>query len=245
MIRSGEIFDGRSDWMVPVYETDPAKLSNARATVSTDPAVRIWTVGHLEYLTLQALAIMHLAGVLLPPGSMEELISCRVPPTRLSGVDTEFFPWANQDLQARLQQGSPRNLGEIRVGDNLQPGAILLEFPHLSDNQVRRFQLRGMIHELFHALDFHDVVQMTQGDLDAAIALQVQYIEFMRQRSGYARNEIQVDGRAGLVIERSGLMFTELRQSFDAYRQFWEGENPTPEVAFAQILVRLNRTRYP
>ena len=37
----------------------------------------------------------------------------------------------------------------------------------MTDNQVRVFQLRGLIHELLHALDFGDVARVTAGDQDA------------------------------------------------------------------------------
>jgi len=75
--------------------------------------------------------------------------------------------------------------------------------------------------------------------------LQALHLGFSRNRPGYVRNEINTDWRAGLVLERNGLLFPELRQSLDEYRVFWEGQGPIAEHAFAAVLAKLNRTRYP
>jgi hypothetical protein len=77
------------------------------------------------------------------------------------------------------------------------------------------------------------------------MALQAQHLGFSRRRPGYARNEINTDMRAGVVLERNGLMFSDLRQSLDEYRVFWEGQTPITERAFATVLATLNRSRYP
>jgi len=140
---------------------------------------------------------------------------------------------------------SRQNLGEIRLGNNVQAGQLLQDVPGLTDNHVRLFQLRGIIHELFHTLDFGDVVQLTGGDHDAAIQLQGLHISFFRNPAGYARNEIQTDARAALVLERNGLIFPELRQHLDQYRVYWEAQQPLSEAAFAAVCASLNRTQYP
>src|SRR5256885_9301558 len=93
-----------------MYEQDPQRLPTARSTISTDPAVRVWTAAKRDLLAVQALALMDHAGVQLPPGRMEELVSIRIPAAKLSGVDTEFHPWSNAKMQAMLLRGGPRNL---------------------------------------------------------------------------------------------------------------------------------------
>jgi hypothetical protein len=198
-----------------MYEQDPHRLADARSTVSSDGATRLWTVATLDHLFHQSLALMEHAGVALARGTLEELVSVRVPASRVSGVDTEFRPWSNQEVKARISQGGATNLGEIRSGDNVQSGRVLQKFRGMTDNQIRLFQVRAAIHELFHTLDFGDVVRLTQGDHDAAILLQSRHIQIIQLRSGYARNEVLTDRRAGLVLERNGLLFTELRQSLN------------------------------
>lgn len=228
-----------------MYEQDPRRLRAARSTVSTDPAVHTWTAAGKDGLVIQAIALMDHAGVPLPPGTIQDLVAVRIPAAQLSGVDTEFHPWSNQELHAALARGATRNLGELRLGDNVQAVHILQEWPGLNDNQVRLFQLRALIHELFHALDFGDVVRVTAGDQDRAMALQAQHLGFAHRRPGYARNEIDTDGRTGLVLEHNGLLFPELRHSLDDYRVFWEGQSPLSEHAFAAVRTTLNRSRYP
>ncbi len=228
-----------------MYEQDPLRLPTARSTASTDGATRLWTVASRDHLLLQSLALMEKAGVTLPSGTLEDLVSVRVPGSRHTRVETEFRPWSDQEVHARIMQGGIANFGEIRLGDNVQAGRVLQEFPGLTENQVRLFQLRAAIHELFHALDFRDVVTLTNGDYDAAFLLQAQHIQIIQQRPGYARNEVLTDSRAGLVLERNGLLFAELRQSLNDYCTFWEGQNPIPEQAFNVILKTLNRTPYP
>jgi len=142
-----------------MYEQDPQKLPTARGTVLTDPAVRLWSVANRDLFAVQAIALMDHAGVPFPQGMMEDLVSIRIPAAQFSGVDTEFHPWSNQEIQVALARGGPRNLGEIRLGDNVQTVPIVQEFPGLIDNQIRVFQIRGLIHELFHALDFGDVTR--------------------------------------------------------------------------------------
>ncbi len=185
------------------------------------------------------------AGVQLPQGTMEEFVALRVPRKRPVGVDTEFHAWSNQEVQARLVQGKKQNVGEIRLGDDVQATRIAQEFPGLTGNQVRIIQLRGIIHELFHSLDFGDVIGIKKGDHDAAIGLQGQHLGFGQNLPGYARNEIATDMRTGLVLERNGLLFAELRQTLDQYRAYWEAQNPMSEQAFGAVLAALNRTTYP
>jgi hypothetical protein len=228
-----------------MYEQSPQQLAAARSTVFTDTAVDIWTAARTDDLAMQAIALMDWAGVPLPPGTIDDLVSIRIPAAHPAGVDTEFHPLGNQEVQATLARGGRRNLGELRLGDNVQVARVRQAYSGLTENQVRVFQLRGLIHELLHALDFGDVVQLTAGDHDAAIVLQAQYLGFARNRPGYARNEIDTDQRAGTVLERNGLLFAELRQSLDDYRVFWKGQGPLSEAAFAAALAALNRTRYP
>jgi hypothetical protein len=205
----------------------------------------VWSAANRDLLVIQAVALMDQAGVVLPQGEAEDLVSIKIPFAQRSGVDTEFHPWSNQESRVRLAQGGPRNLGEVRLGDNVQAARILQECPGLNENRIRVFQLRAILHEFFHALDFGDAVRATAGDQDAAIALQARHLSFSRNRPGYARNEIDTDLRTGLVLKRNGLVFPELRQSLDGYRVFWESQGPLSEQAFASVLAALNRTRYP
>jgi hypothetical protein len=99
-----------------MYEQDPQRLTSAFATILADPVVQVWTFAAAEPLALQALALMERAGVILPPGTIGELVSLRVP-SRRSPVATVFCPWTNQERHARLAAGAPANLGEIRLGD--------------------------------------------------------------------------------------------------------------------------------
>jgi hypothetical protein len=228
-----------------MYETNPHRLALALATVTADPAVQYWTAADVESLALQALALMAQAGVVLPPGTLEEFVSLRAPARRLSPVATEFTPWSNQEKQVRQLGGAPANLGEIRLGDNLLPASLLHSFPGLSSNQQRIFQLRVLVHELFHALDFQEVIRLTAGDHDAAIRFQGQQIGIGPNLPGYARNEIYTDGRVGVVLLRNGLLFPELSQSLDDYRLSWEAQGPVSEQAFARTLTLLGRTPFP
>jgi hypothetical protein len=228
-----------------MYEQDPQRLPSAFATVGADSATRIWTAANAEFLAVQALATMARANVILPAGTLEEFVSLRVPSRQGSPVATEFCPWSNQELQVRMAGGAVANGGEIRLGDELDPAELLHRYPGLSANQQRLFQLRILIHELFHALDFRDVTQRTAGDHDAAIARQIQQIGFQMNLPGYARNEIDTDGRTGLVLERNGLLFPALRQNLDAYRVYWEAQGPVSEQAFATALRALGRTLFP
>jgi hypothetical protein len=228
-----------------MYEQEPWQLVNARSAASTNPAVRVWTAANGDDLALQALALMDGARVPLPPGTPEELASLRIPARQFAGVDTEFHAWNNQELQVRLARGSPHNVGEIRVGDNVQADSIMRIFPRLTENQARLFQLRALIHEYFHALDFRDVAALTPNDGDAAIVLQARHIGLGWFLGGYARNEIHTDMRTGMVLERNGLLFPELRQDLDQYRTHWNAQGPLSEQAFDAVLVTLNRTRYP
>ena len=178
-----------------MYENDPQRLANARASVRSDHPVTNWTVAQAERLALQALGLMDAAGVPLPLGALEDLVAIGVP------------------AQA--------------------------------PNQVRMFQLRGVIHELVHGLDFRDLVQLTPGDHDAALRTQEAELGFWQNPAGYARNEIVTDHRTEVVLDRNGLLFPELRQSFDTYRAYWEAQSPLSEPVFALLTARLNRTRYP
>jgi len=173
------------------------------------------------------------------------LVSISIPASQVGGVDTVFHAWSNQEVQARLTCGAQPNLGEIRFGDQMQPARIVQDCPGLTEQQIRIFQLRGLIHELFHALDLADVIRAVSGDRDAAIGRQQQHIGFGQKFPGYARNEIVTDFRAGLVFKRNGLMFPGLRQSLDQYRAYWEAQGPMSEQAFAAVLVTLNRTPLP
>jgi hypothetical protein len=194
---------------------------------------------------MQAIALMDHAGVPLPPGTLDDFVSIRVPAPQLSGVDTEFHPWNNQEVQSVSGGGPNANLGEIRLGDNVQAPRVLQEYPALASNQVRLLQLRALVHEVFHALDFGEVLQTTHGDRDRAIGVQAREIAFAGNRAGYARNEIETDYRTAVVLERNGLLFAELRQSLSDYRAYWQGQGPMSKQAFAGVLVVLNRTRYP
>jgi hypothetical protein len=228
-----------------MYEQSPQTLPSALATVRVDSAVKIWTVSNAESLALQALALMERAGVLLPSGTLEEFVSLRVPSRRSSPVGTEFCPWSNHECQVRLAGGAVANLGEIRLGNLLAPADLLLRYPSLTVNQQRLFQLRAMVHELFHTLDFHDVVRLAGGDHDAAIRLQAQHIGIGLNLPGYARNEIHTDGRVDIVLDRNGLLFPELRQALDEYRVDCEAESPVSEPAFVITLVLLGQTPFP
>jgi len=228
-----------------MYELDSQKLTVARSTTTTDPAVQIWTPANKDGLAIQAIALMDRAGVPLPPGTIDDLVSVRVPALQSSGVDTEFHPWSNHELQVAVARGAKHNLGEVRLGENAQASRILQDWSGMNDNQVRLFQLRVLIHELFHVLDFGDVVRLTAGDHDHAIVMQSRELGFSSNRAAYSRNEIDTDLRTGLVLERNGLMFAELRRSLDEYRLYWQAQGPMAAQAFASALARLNRTSYP
>jgi hypothetical protein len=228
-----------------MYEHDAQTLAAALYTLATDRAVRAWTVSNTNALVIQAIALMHQAGVPLPPGTLETLVTIRIPASQVSGVDTVFHAWSNQEAQRRLTAGAQPNLGEIRLGDNVQPVSIGQDCPGSTDHQIRIVQLRGLIHELFHTLDFGDVVRDTNGDRDAAIRRQYQLVGFGQSLPGYARNEIVTDFRAGLVLERARLMFPGLRRSLDEYQAYWQAQCPLSDQAFAAVLATLNRKSYP
>jgi hypothetical protein len=228
-----------------MYEQDPTKLVVARGAITIDAAVQVWTVAEKDRLAEQAIALVDHAGVPLPPGTLEDLVSIRIPAPQLSAVDTEFHPWNSQEVRSASAGGRTVNLGEIRLGDNIQGHRVLQDYPALSPNQVRLLQLRALVHEVFHALDFGEVLPTTQGDRDRAIAEQTREIGFAGNRAGYARHEIEIDYRTAVVFERNGLLFPELLQSLNDYRAYWQGQGSMSEPAFAGVLAVLNRTRYP
>src|SRR5437016_3282212 len=107
-----------------MYEQSPQALTTALATVTTDSAVRYWTVADMGALALQALALMERAGAPLPPGTVEEFVSLRAPQRLLLPVATKFCPWTTLKRQQRSAARASANLGEVHLGDNLLPAEL-------------------------------------------------------------------------------------------------------------------------